>query len=191
MADLNQDPQMDTQWPRYDVFELPREGSAVIHIGSVHAPDAEMAILNARDVFSRRPERLTMWVVRDRDIFSRTWEEIQHESWEPEGKPIGTPQNFHVFQKKSRIGGCVHVGDVTAAHSQAAMKKALAVYADSQAAVWWIIPASAVHKLDAEEAEVHYQSASYKPYRHEAHYPVRTMMRKIQEQQSKKDDQDD
>ena len=33
------------------------------HAGSLHAPDAQMAIQNARDVYTRRQEGVSIWVV--------------------------------------------------------------------------------------------------------------------------------
>ena len=36
--------------------------------GSLHAPDAEMAVKNARDVYTRRNEGVSIWVVRSSDI---------------------------------------------------------------------------------------------------------------------------
>ncbi len=38
------------------------------HVGSLHAPDAEMAINNARDVYTRRNEGVSIWVVKSADI---------------------------------------------------------------------------------------------------------------------------
>jgi ring-1,2-phenylacetyl-CoA epoxidase subunit PaaB len=38
------------------------------HCGSLHAPDAEMAIKNARDVYTRRQEGTSVWVVRSDQI---------------------------------------------------------------------------------------------------------------------------
>ena len=38
------------------------------HVGSLHAPDAEMAIKNARDVYTRRNEGVSIWVVEARNI---------------------------------------------------------------------------------------------------------------------------
>ena len=43
-------------------------GSRTSHVGSLHAPDAEMAINNARDVYTRRNEGVSIWVVRSADI---------------------------------------------------------------------------------------------------------------------------
>jgi ring-1,2-phenylacetyl-CoA epoxidase subunit PaaB len=38
------------------------------HVGSVHAADAEMAIENARDIFTRRGEAASIWVVPSASI---------------------------------------------------------------------------------------------------------------------------
>jgi ring-1,2-phenylacetyl-CoA epoxidase subunit PaaB len=34
-----------------------------VHAGSIHASDAEMALRNARDVYTRRQEGVSIWVV--------------------------------------------------------------------------------------------------------------------------------
>src|SRR3989337_1551974 len=52
----------DTQWPRYEVFQQEAPDRPHRHAGSVHAPDAEIALLNGRDVFVRRPACSRLWV---------------------------------------------------------------------------------------------------------------------------------
>jgi len=37
-------------------------------VGSVHAPDPQMALQMARDQFARRLECVSLWVVRSKDI---------------------------------------------------------------------------------------------------------------------------
>ena len=51
-----------------EVFIRSQHGLAHKHVGSLHAPDAEMAINHARDVYTRRNEGLSIWVVRASDI---------------------------------------------------------------------------------------------------------------------------
>ena len=53
----------DTQWPIWEVFIQASPGIPHKHAGNVHAPDAEMAIQNARDVYTRRSEGISIWVV--------------------------------------------------------------------------------------------------------------------------------
>jgi len=49
--------------PLWEVFIRSRTGLAHKHVGSLHAPDATMALQNARDVYTRRGEGLSIWVV--------------------------------------------------------------------------------------------------------------------------------
>jgi ring-1,2-phenylacetyl-CoA epoxidase subunit PaaB len=49
--------------PLWEVFIRPRNGLAHKHVGSVHAADAAMALQAARDVYTRRGEGLSIWVV--------------------------------------------------------------------------------------------------------------------------------
>jgi ring-1,2-phenylacetyl-CoA epoxidase subunit PaaB len=58
MADLNTD-----SWPLWEIFVRSRQGLGHKHVGSLHAADAEMAIQNARDVYTRRMEGVSIWVV--------------------------------------------------------------------------------------------------------------------------------
>ena len=56
------------EWPLWEVFIRSQHGLAHRHVGSLHAPDAEMAISNARDVYTRRNEGVSIWVVASGDI---------------------------------------------------------------------------------------------------------------------------
>lgn len=53
----------DTQWPLWEVFIQPNAGIPHKHAGSVHAADAESALMNARDVYTRRSEGINIWVI--------------------------------------------------------------------------------------------------------------------------------
>lgn len=57
-----------TTWPLFEVFVRAKRGLSHVHAGSVHAPDAEMALRNARDLYTRRSEGVSLWVVRSVDI---------------------------------------------------------------------------------------------------------------------------
>ncbi len=47
----------------WEVFVRSRRGLSHQHVGSLHAPDARMALRNARDVYTRREEGVSIWVV--------------------------------------------------------------------------------------------------------------------------------
>ena len=55
-------------WPMWEVFVRARRGISHVHIGSLHAADAETALQNARDVYTRRGEGASLWVVRSSEI---------------------------------------------------------------------------------------------------------------------------
>ena len=56
------------QGPLWEVFTQAEDGQPHEHAGSVHAPDKELALQNARDVYSRRGKVVNIWVVRSDQI---------------------------------------------------------------------------------------------------------------------------
>lgn len=53
----------ENQGPIWEVFIQSKAGQPFKHAGSIHAYDKEMAIENARDVYTRRNEGTALWVV--------------------------------------------------------------------------------------------------------------------------------
>lgn len=54
--------------PLWEVFIRSKQGLDHKHAGSLHAADAQMAIENARDVYTRRNEGVSIWVVKSKYI---------------------------------------------------------------------------------------------------------------------------
>lgn len=50
-------------WQTYEVFVMRTRGSQAQHVGSLHAPDAEMALVLAKEQFARRSQCVALWVV--------------------------------------------------------------------------------------------------------------------------------
>lgn len=59
---------MSKEWPLWEVFIRGQHGMSHRHVGSLHAPDEDMAIKNARDVYTRRNEGFSIWVVETKSI---------------------------------------------------------------------------------------------------------------------------
>ena len=57
-------------WPLWEVFIRSKVGLNHKHVGSIHAADAEMAVENARDVYTRRSEGISIWVVESSQVFA-------------------------------------------------------------------------------------------------------------------------
>jgi ring-1,2-phenylacetyl-CoA epoxidase subunit PaaB len=60
--------QLRSEWPLFEVFLRGKRGLNHVHVGSLHAADAQMALHHARDLYTRRNEGVSIWVVRATDI---------------------------------------------------------------------------------------------------------------------------
>ncbi|MFT6557329.1 1,2-phenylacetyl-CoA epoxidase subunit PaaB [Sneathiella sp.] len=69
------DTQRKSEFPLFEVFIRSKNGLHHKHVGSLHAPDAEMALTNARDVYTRRSEGVSIWVVKTEDIVTSSPED--------------------------------------------------------------------------------------------------------------------
>lgn len=62
-------------WPLWEVFVRAGRGFSHIHVGSLHAPDAHLALHNARDLYTRRGEGVSLWVVPTRAVVASSPDE--------------------------------------------------------------------------------------------------------------------
>ena len=66
-----------SEWPLWEVFIRSKQGLDHKHVGSLHAADAQMAIENARDVYTRRQEGVSIWVVESKHIHASNPDEAE------------------------------------------------------------------------------------------------------------------
>jgi ring-1,2-phenylacetyl-CoA epoxidase subunit PaaB len=78
-----------SDWPLWEVFIRSKQGIDHKHVGSLHAADAQMAIENARDVYTRRMEGVSIWVVESKYI---------HASNPDEAASLYEPANDKVYR---------------------------------------------------------------------------------------------
>jgi phenylacetate-CoA oxygenase PaaH subunit len=179
---------IDTQWPKFEVFQQTREGQPHQNAGSVHAPDAEMALQNARDVFVRRPGCVSLWVVPDQAIYRVTDEELRRRSavdQQIEDTKSGV-QTFCVFQKHSQrpsMNFVSFVGQIEACNHQEALLKALEVFQEKNVYVWWICPEQAIVRSRDEDIDSMFRPALDKKYRMPQSYQVLREMMEIKSEQ--------
>ncbi len=62
-------------WPLWEVFIRSKSGLHHKHVGSLHAADAQMAIEHARDVYTRRNEGVSIWVIPSSEVTASDPEE--------------------------------------------------------------------------------------------------------------------
>ena len=58
------------EWPLWEVFVRSKQGLEHKHCGSLHAVDAKQALQMARDVYTRRQEGVSIWVVPSAQIMA-------------------------------------------------------------------------------------------------------------------------
>ena len=68
---------VSSSWPLWEVFIRSKQGLDHKHVGSLHAADAAMAIENARDVYTRRMEGVSIWVVESKNIHATNPDEAE------------------------------------------------------------------------------------------------------------------
>ena len=56
-------PAPPNEWPLWEVFVRSKQGIEHKHCGSLHAADAQQALRMARDVYTRRQEGVSIWVI--------------------------------------------------------------------------------------------------------------------------------
>lgn len=78
-----------TDWPLWEIFIRSKQGLDHKHVGSLHAADAQMAIENARDVYTRRMEGVSIWAVESKYI---------HASNPDDAKSFYEPANDKVYR---------------------------------------------------------------------------------------------
>lgn len=66
-----------TEWPLWEIFIRSKQGLDHKHVGSLHAADAKMAVENARDVYTRRQEGVSIWVVESGHIHASNPDEAE------------------------------------------------------------------------------------------------------------------
>jgi phenylacetate-CoA oxygenase PaaH subunit len=103
----------DGEWPLWEVFTQAGRGAPHQHAGSVHATDAEHAMQNARDVYTRRGEAVSLWVVPAEAIVPET-EQVLHERL-AEGR-LPRARDAHVIDGDGRANGDVQLVVLIDAH---------------------------------------------------------------------------
>jgi ring-1,2-phenylacetyl-CoA epoxidase subunit PaaB len=82
------------EWPLWEVFVRSKQGLEHKHCGSLHAVDAQQALQMARDVYTRRQEGVSIWVVPSATITASEPDD-KAEFFEPMGDKIYRHPTFY------------------------------------------------------------------------------------------------
>lgn len=81
-------------WPLYEVFVRGKRGLNHVHVGSLHAPDDQMALHNARNLYTRRNEGVSIWVVRG-DAITASSPDEKDPFFDPSGDKVYRHPTFY------------------------------------------------------------------------------------------------
>lgn len=166
----------DTQWPRYEVFKQEKPGRPHDAVGTVHAPDGEMALQNARDVHVRRPTCHSLWVVPEPSIFKVTAEQLANLdrrllTLQSDG-PVETYQVFIKKTLRRSMVSVTHIGDVTASSATQALSLALSnsEWTKGSVYLWWIVPERSIVRSQDDDVLSMFEPVTRKTYKQQSRY---------------------
>ncbi len=105
IAPLNE----NDQWETYEVFHQKKRGDQHMHVGIVHAANAEMALLFAKEQYGRRGLSVNIWVVKTRDVFTTDYEdsdifETVPEKMFREAGGYKVMEKINKYKKEQKVG---------------------------------------------------------------------------------------
>lgn len=167
----------ENKWPLFEVFI--RSKLAHVHAGSLHAADLEMAMTNARDVYTRRKEGISIWVIPSDEIFAWNFdgetinaEQVyEHPQIEEQTEGTDDAKQWEVFFRTKQGLSHKHVGSSTTDNATDAIKQAIENYGDSiKITNVWVVPSTKINASDPAESESFYDPAENKLFRHATFY---------------------
>jgi len=167
----------DQKWPLYEVFI--RSKLAHVHAGSLHAADLEMAMTNARDVYTRRNEGVSLWVIPSALIFAWNFDGetikaervYEHPQFEDPTDNYKETQQWEVFFRTKQGLSHKHIGSMVTDQAADAIKQSIDIYGDSlKITNVWVVPSIKINASDPADSEMFYEPADNKLFRHATFY---------------------
>ncbi len=175
----------DTQWPKFEVFLQESEDATLEHAGAVHAPDSEMALLNARDVFVRRPHCTRLGVIASEQVFFRTSEQLRQDMDGAAGQDLSAIRDnppsvtYLVFAKAGHRGSLKFADRLTAGSEEEALNLVIGRLGINRSGFWAAIAEASIIFTEPADAESLFAPAETKSYRLQSDYPVNKLMREL------------
>lgn len=168
-------PDLD-QFETYEVFHQKKDDTAYVYVGPVHAPEADVAFLFAKEQYSRRFACTGMWVVPTRAVQVTAYVGDQDSVYDtlPVASEIADAVNeeYDIFHLKKRGKAHAHVGTVRAASPQAALQQAKVMFGAQRPVVnVWVVRAADLLRSDAADRDI-WTTTPDKKYREAIAYKV-------------------
>ncbi|MDB5235283.1 MAG: phenylacetic acid degradation b [Hymenobacter sp.] len=188
------------QFGTYEVFHQKKEGAPFIYVGPVHAPEADVAFLFAKEQYSRRFACTGMWVVPTAAITVTAYVGDQESAYDSlpllarsmapdagkaddtaaeESAYAASEEDYDIFHLKKRGKAHQHVGKVRASSPADALQVAKAVFGEQRPVVnVWAVRSAEVLRSDDEDRDI-WTTTPDKKYRDAISYKVQDRIEKF------------
>ena len=193
------------QFGTYEVFHQKKDGAAYVYVGPVHAPEADVAFLFAKEQYSRRFACTGMWVVPTAAITVTAYVGDQESAYDTlpllteqaapaageaddtaaeEAAYAAGEEDYDIFHLKKRGKAHQHVGKVRATSPADALQVARAVFGEQRPVVnVWAVRAADVLRSDDADRDI-WTTTPDKKYRDAISYKVQDRIEKFKAENS-------
>jgi ring-1,2-phenylacetyl-CoA epoxidase subunit PaaB len=182
------------QFGTYEVFHQKKEGAPYVYVGPVHAPEADVAFLFAKEQYSRRFACTGLWVVPTAAITVTAYVGDQESAYDT--LPLLTNReatatadaageaDYDIFHLKKRGKAHQHVGQVRASSAAEALQVAKAKFGEQRPVVnVWAASAADFLRSDTEDRDL-WATTPEKKYRDAIAYKVQDRIEKFKAENS-------
>ena len=188
------------QFGTYEVFHQKKEGAPYMYVGPVHAPEADVAFLFAKEQFSRRFACTGLWVVPTAAITVSEYVGDQESAYDTlpllraatpatpspaddtaaeEAAYAAGEEDYDIFHLKKRGKAHQHVGKVRASSPTDALQVAKAVFGEQRPVVnVWAVRAADILRSDNTDRDI-WTTTPEKKYRDAISYKVQDRIEKF------------
>ena len=176
------------QFETYEVFLQTRTGKAYEHAGIVHAPNEPMALLFAKEQYSRRFTCTGMWVIKTENIKLTEYTQGEADAYDTlasEESETNTQEDYSVFHLHKKGKQHVHAGDVQAyGYNHALMIAKDALDHPKQVMNLWVCRKTDL-LITAEHDSIIWDTLPEKKYRDVTAYKAAEKIKAFKEEQAK------
>ena len=187
------------QFGTYEVFHQKKEGAPFVYVGPVHAPEADVAFLFAKEQFSRRFACTGLWVVPTAAITVTAYVGDQESAYDTlpllpanqapavttndtaaeEAAYAAGEEDYDIFHLKKRGKAHQHMGKVRASSPADALQVAKAVFGEQRPVVnVWAVRSADILRSDEEDRDI-WTTTPEKKYRDAISYKVQDRIEKF------------
>ena len=175
------------QLETYEVFLQLKENKPHTHGGVVHASNEDMALLFAKEQFSRRYTCTGMFVVRTQNVYATVFTEDKQSVYDRVGDEpnfTGRKERYEIFHLMKRGKQHIHTGEVDACdHSDAVLAAKQLLNTEKTVFNVWVVKTADILFFDEEDRDIWF-TLPEKKFRDAIAYKAGDKIKQFKEEQA-------